>query len=98
DQVIDQAIAPRLLGSFTGLRPVWVLISLAVGTYVGGLLGLVIAVPLAGFIKSLIDGWPDTTESDSNNGVKLVAPESNSSYEGEESPELFTKESTSAET
>ena len=98
DQVIDQAIAPRLLGSFTGLRPVWVLISLAVGTYVGGLLGLVIAVPLAGFIKSLIDGWPNTTESDSNNGVKLVAPESNSSYESQESPEMFTKESTSAET
>lgn len=98
DQIIDQAIAPRLLGSFTGLRPVWVLISLAVGTYVGGLLGLVIAVPLAGFINSLIDGWQDATESDSNNGVKLVAPDSNSSNEGQESPEIFAKESTSAET
>jgi predicted PurR-regulated permease PerM len=98
DQIIDQAIAPRLLGSFTGLRPVWVLISLAVGTYVGGLLGLVIAVPLAGFINSLIDGWQDDTESDSNNGVKLVAPDSNSSNEDQESPEIFAKESTSAET
>lgn len=98
DQIIDQAIAPRLLGSFTGLRPVWVLISLAVGTYVGGLLGLVIAVPLAGFINSLIDGWQDATDSDSNNGVKLVAPDSNSSNEGQESPEIFAKESTSAET
>lgn len=98
DQIIDQAIAPRLLGSFTGLRPVWVLISLAVGTYVGGLLGLVIAVPLAGFINSLIDGWQDATESDSNNGVKLVAPDSNSSHEGQESPEMFANESTSTET
>lgn len=98
DQVIDQAIAPRLLGSFTGLRPVWVLISLAVGTYVGGLLGLVIAVPLAGFIKSLVDGWPDSADSDSNNGVKLVPPGSSSSEQGEESPGIFTKESTSAET
>ncbi len=98
DQVIDQAIAPRLLGSFTGLRPVWVLISLAVGTYVGGLLGLVIAVPLAGFIKSLVDGWPDSADSDSNNGVKLVPPGSSSSEQGEESPGLFTKESASAET
>lgn len=98
DQVIDQAIAPRLLGSFTGLRPVWVLISLAVGTYVGGLLGLVIAVPLAGFIKSLVDGWPDSADSDFNNGIKLVPPGSSSSEQGEESPGLFTKESTSAET
>ena len=98
DQIIDQAIAPRLLGSFTGIRPVWVLISLAVGTYVGGLLGLVIAVPLAGFIKSLIDGWQDGTESDFNNGIKLVAPDSKSSQESQESPEMFAKESTSAET
>jgi len=57
DQLIDQAIAPRLLGSFTGLRPVWVLISLLVGTYVGGLLGLLLAVPLAGFIKDAVNGF-----------------------------------------
>ncbi len=57
DQLIDQAIAPRLLGSFTGLRPIWVLISLLVGTYIGGLLGLLIAVPVAGFIKDAADGF-----------------------------------------
>ncbi len=57
DQLIDQAIAPRLLGSFTGLRPIWVLTSLLVGTYVGGLLGLLIAVPVAGVIKDALEGW-----------------------------------------
>jgi len=57
DQVIDQAIAPRLLGSFTGLRPIWVLTSLLVGTYVGGLLGLLIAVPVAGLLKDAVDGF-----------------------------------------
>ncbi|MEB3182086.1 MAG: AI-2E family transporter [Nostocaceae cyanobacterium] len=57
DQLIDQAIAPRLLGKFTGLRPIWVLISLLLGTYVGGLLGLVIAVPVAGVIKDVADGY-----------------------------------------
>lgn len=57
DQLIDQAIAPRLLGSFTGLRPIWVLTSLLVGTYVGGLLGLLIAVPVAGIIKDALEGW-----------------------------------------
>jgi predicted PurR-regulated permease PerM len=57
DQLIDQAIAPRLLGSFTGLRPIWVLISLLTGTYIGGVLGLIIAVPLAGFIKDVVDGF-----------------------------------------
>ncbi|WP_414578232.1 AI-2E family transporter [Anabaena sp. CCY 9402-a] len=57
DQIIDQAIAPRLLGSLTGVRPVWVLVSLLVGTYVGGLLGLLVAVPVAGLIKDIIDDW-----------------------------------------
>lgn len=66
DQLIDQAIAPRLLGSFTGLRPIWVLVSLLVGTYIGGLLGLLIAVPIAGFIKDAIDNFvsmPDYSDN-----------------------------------
>lgn len=67
DQLIDQAIAPRLLGSFTGLRPIWVLISLLVGTYVAGVLGLIIAVPLAGFIKDVADGF--SLSNNLNNGV-----------------------------
>ncbi|MBD2439035.1 AI-2E family transporter [Nostoc sp. FACHB-110] len=82
DQLIDQAIAPRLLGSFTGLRPIWVLISLLVGTYLGGVLGLIIAVPLAGFIKDIADGF-----SLRNNLNHSVA---------DEDAEILTQESTSA--
>jgi predicted PurR-regulated permease PerM len=63
DQLIDQAIAPRLLGSLTGLRPIWVLISLLVGSYLGGVLGLLIAVPVAGFIKEALDGWVGYSEN-----------------------------------
>lgn len=59
DQVIDQGIAPRLLSGFTGLSPIMVLISLIIGTKVAGLLGLLIAVPVASFIKSTLDE-PDT--------------------------------------
>lgn len=60
DQVIDQGIAPRLLSGFTGLSPIMVLISLILGTKIAGLLGLLIAVPVASFIKSTLDGLPDT--------------------------------------
>lgn len=88
DQVIDQAIAPRLLGSFTGLRPIWVLVSLIVGTNVGGLLGLLVAVPVASVIKSAADGW--ATPTDSTNSVKP-----NSSEQTQESPGILTKEPTS---
>jgi predicted PurR-regulated permease PerM len=81
DQLIDQAIAPRLLGSFTGLRPIWVLISLLIGTYIGGVLGLIIAVPLAGFIKDSADSF-----SLSNNINHAVVDED----------AMLTQESTSA--
>ncbi|MGD1851055.1 MAG: AI-2E family transporter [Cyanophyceae cyanobacterium] len=55
DQLIENAIAPRLLGRFTGLNPVWVLLSILAGFKVAGVLGVVIAVPLAGTIKSFAD-------------------------------------------
>lgn len=55
DQVIENGIAPRLLSGFTGLNPIWVLVSLLVGAKLAGVLGLVVAVPLAGFIRSTIE-------------------------------------------
>lgn len=62
DQVIDQVIAPRILGGFTGLRPVWVLIALLVGVNISGVLGLLIAVPVAGSIKDFIDKLDATAD------------------------------------
>jgi predicted PurR-regulated permease PerM len=85
DQIIDQAIAPRLLGSFTGLSPIGVLAALAVGTKVGGLLGLLTAVPLASFLKSGLDNClnytEDTTDDNScnNSSVKLTAKQAETS-------------------
>ncbi|MBW4479920.1 MAG: AI-2E family transporter [Tolypothrix brevis GSE-NOS-MK-07-07A] len=75
DQLIDQAIAPRLLGSFTGLRPIWVLVSLLVGTYIGGLLGLLIAVPVAGFIKDAADNFVSISDYSDNVDGKEKSPE-----------------------
>lgn len=80
DQLIDQVIAPRLLGRFTGLRPIWVLIALLVGTNVAGVLGLLIAVPVAGFIKDAADGFSKCV--DSENVVESEVPS-----------ELFSEES-----
>ncbi|MGB3612556.1 MAG: AI-2E family transporter [Elainellaceae cyanobacterium] len=54
DQIIDNAIAPRILGNLIGLNPVWILISLLVGAQLGGFLGLLLAVPLAGSLKRIL--------------------------------------------
>lgn len=53
-QILENLIAPRILGSFTGLNPVWVLISVLTGARVGGLLGVIVAVPSAVIIKTAL--------------------------------------------
>ena len=50
-QLVENVLAPRVLGSFTGLNPFWVFISLLSGARVGGLLGVIVAVPVAVVIK-----------------------------------------------
>jgi predicted PurR-regulated permease PerM len=79
DQIIDQAIAPRLLGSFTGLSPVGVLAALALGTKVGGLLGLLTAVPLASCLKQILDNFLTATDNSSNSTVKVSPKQSDNS-------------------
>ncbi|MBW4612211.1 MAG: AI-2E family transporter [Desmonostoc vinosum HA7617-LM4] len=79
DQLIDQAIAPRLLGSITGLRPIWVIVALLVGTNIAGVLGLLIAVPVAGFIKDIADGFSQPSYS-------------HNLLEGKESTEMIDRE------
>ncbi|MBV6623638.1 MAG: AI-2E family transporter [Rivularia sp. (in: Bacteria)] len=54
-QILENIIAPRILGSFTGLNPVWVLISVLTGARIGGLLGVIVAVPSAVVIKTALD-------------------------------------------
>jgi len=54
-QICENLIGPRIVGELTGLNPVWMLISLDIGLKVGGVLGLLVAVPIAGFIKATVD-------------------------------------------
>jgi predicted PurR-regulated permease PerM len=51
-QVLENLVAPRVLGSVTGLNPVWVFMSVLVGAKTGGLVGVVIAVPMAVVAKT----------------------------------------------
>ncbi len=54
-QIVENLIAPRVLGSVTGLNPFWVFISILTGARVGGLLGVIIAVPTAVVIKEALE-------------------------------------------
>jgi predicted PurR-regulated permease PerM len=54
-QVKDNLIAPRIMGNLTGLSPVIIFVSLLLGAKVGGLLGVILAIPLTGVVKSLAE-------------------------------------------
>ncbi len=59
-QVVENGLAPRVLGSVTGLNPFWVFIAILSGARVGGLLGVVVAVPAAVVFKEALDALRNT--------------------------------------
>lgn len=60
-QVKDNLIAPRIMGNLTGLSPVIIFVSLLLGAKVGGLLGVILAIPFTGVVKSLAEIALDPT-------------------------------------
>ena len=77
-QIIDNVVAPRLMSGMTGLNPAVVFISVLTGSQVGGLLGLLLAVPIAGFIKRIADRF---RRSDSE--LVAIVPPQRGQNEGE---------------
>lgn len=71
-QILENIIAPRILGSFTGLNPVWILISVLTGARIGGLLGVIVAVPCAVVIKTVISAIrPPIMSDDTQNSPSV---------------------------
>ena len=58
-QVEGNVIAPKMQGNALSLPPMIVLVSIVVGTYALGLIGAIIAIPIAGCIKVLIEEYPN---------------------------------------
>lgn len=56
-QIESNFIYPRIIGKSTGLHPFFVLIAVSAAGAVGGLLWMILAVPLAGIIKVLLEKW-----------------------------------------
>ncbi|MEM6714419.1 MAG: AI-2E family transporter [Cyanobacteria bacterium P01_C01_bin.147] len=91
-QLVENVLAPRVLGSFTGLNPFWVFIALLSGARVGGLLGVIVAVPIAVVIQEALtairiarqgqesEGESSLTAAVSldGNGLDVVTPDSTS--------------------
>lgn len=58
-QIENNVIAPKIQGSALNLRPVMILCAIVIGMYMFGLLGAIIAIPIAGCIRVLVDEYPN---------------------------------------
>lgn len=56
-QIDANFIYPKIVGSSTGLHPLMVLLAISVFGYYGGILGMLIAVPIAGVIQVFVLKW-----------------------------------------
>jgi predicted PurR-regulated permease PerM len=58
-QIDNNLIAPKIVGDSVGLHPVFTMLVILIGGNVGGLVGMLIAVPLTASAKILISRWYD---------------------------------------
>ncbi len=67
-QVVQQldanVICPRVVGNIVGLPGAFVIIAILIGGNYAGLLGMLIAVPVAASLKAIIGGWFDSRYPD----------------------------------
>jgi predicted PurR-regulated permease PerM len=62
-QIDSNLIYPKVVGSTTGLHPLMVLLAVSVFGYFGGILGMLLAVPIAGVIQEFVVRWVKRRES-----------------------------------
>ena len=56
-QLDSNYIYPKVVGSSTGLHPLYILISVSVMGYFAGVIGMLLAVPIASMIQVIIKKW-----------------------------------------
>lgn len=58
-QIEANFLAPKIMGRAVGLSPVIIILSLLAGAKIAGILGVIVAVPIAAAISVLILEWPE---------------------------------------
>lgn len=61
-QIDCNLIYPKVVGTSTGLHPLMVLMAVSIFGYFGGILGMLLAVPIAGIIQVFIIKWAEKKE------------------------------------
>lgn len=71
-QIKDNLLAPKLLGNFTGLNPLWIFVAILMGFEIAGLLGTLVAVPIAGTIKGTFDAIRNNTNGNHPSKYSII--------------------------
>ena len=58
-QIENNLIAPKIQGDALNLQPIIILCAITIGMYMFGLLGAIIAIPIAGCIRVLVEEYPN---------------------------------------
>ncbi|MBO7131793.1 AI-2E family transporter [Candidatus Saccharibacteria bacterium] len=58
-QIENNLISPKIQGDALNLKPLVILCAITIGMYMFGLLGAIIAIPIAGCIRVLVDEYPN---------------------------------------
>ncbi|MBE9114105.1 AI-2E family transporter, partial [Nodosilinea sp. LEGE 07298] len=53
-QILDEVILPKVMGDLIGVNPIWLIISVFIGARLGGVMGILVAVPIASVIKEIV--------------------------------------------
>ena len=62
-QVDNNLLAPKIVGNSVGLHAVFTMMAILVGGNIGGLLGMLLAVPIAASIRVIFNKWYDNYTS-----------------------------------
>ncbi|MDR3597782.1 AI-2E family transporter [Clostridium sp.] len=69
-QIDGHLLAPKIVGDSVGLHAVFTILAILIGGDVGGILGMLLAVPIAASCKVLLNNWYENymkDQNDSNN-------------------------------
>lgn len=74
-QIDCNILCPKIVGDIVGLHPALVLIAVTIGGNMNGLIGMIIAVPIAASLKTLIADWFTTYMKEDYEKHKKEAPD-----------------------
>lgn len=70
-QIKDNLLGPKLLGEFIGINPIWIFVAILMGFEIAGLLGTLVAVPIAGTVKCTLDAIKNSNSSQPVSNVTI---------------------------